>query len=210
MRLTLIELSKQSKFLEKSLKKALNRARKFNCDFQVDKVKSALISVQISSILLNEDWQKSQNTAGSEVADRVEKYDLNDIVGRIGIGIGSNSSKSRQRCSKDSGTPFTAGMTMDMSGKPRITGKVCCYHRIPQRIRATSRKLQLLPGYGHTSLAAFHIIIVFTNQTASCRNQDRRSRHGVIDIAFNLCDNLSSKLCINTIQQNCRDNGTGL
>ena len=38
---------------------------------------------QIAS--LNEDWQKSQNTAGSEVADRVEKYDLNDIVGRIGI-----------------------------------------------------------------------------------------------------------------------------
>ena len=34
---------------------------------------------------LNENWRASQNTASSESADEVEKYDLNDIVGRIGI-----------------------------------------------------------------------------------------------------------------------------
>ena len=34
---------------------------------------------------LNEKWRASQNTASSESADEVEKYDLNDIVGRIGI-----------------------------------------------------------------------------------------------------------------------------
>lgn len=34
---------------------------------------------------LNENWRVSQNTASSEAADGVEKYDLNDIVGRIGI-----------------------------------------------------------------------------------------------------------------------------
>ncbi len=34
---------------------------------------------------LNENWRASQNAASSEAADGVEKYDLNDIVGRIGI-----------------------------------------------------------------------------------------------------------------------------
>ena len=34
---------------------------------------------------LNENWRASQNTVSSESADEVEKYDLNDIVGRIGI-----------------------------------------------------------------------------------------------------------------------------
>ena len=77
MRLTLYELSKQSKFLEKSLKKALNRARKFNCDFQVDKVKSALISVQISSILINEDWQKDVMKRST---DRDEFYEKMGII----------------------------------------------------------------------------------------------------------------------------------